>query len=455
MKKRKNNFKKVSYFSKTPIFPRFSFLLITVIFIIGFATFTINYFSHSNVIQFFCSLLFLTMSIYFIKKWILIRRKYNGSPFKKLKWFIKENKLYEEEIYEVGINENGRVKKKKVVVNSAYFLYKTTENDELIIRALKRADRFSDKANSYDTLLSALFGLSLYKKFDDVQNCDYVFELVPDKRIVVSNSNRNTNNYKIQITSKINWEIGSPPHILLSGPTGSGKTSLVNTLILDYLSKGAKFFIADPKAADLAMIGRIIDKEHTATTENEIAKLLREANEEMERRYKEWFAEKESFGKTWKDIDGAKPFMVVFDEYAAFTAVSSPKVVKEVQGYLFNLILKSRQVGGEICILLQRPDASILNGSIRDNFGVRIGLSNMTDDGRRMLFGSTDVEYKSIREMGGGYILVDGQNSNLPVYFETPLIPRDYNFLEELQNIVNQTHPTATTKAIEIGRQTP
>lgn len=437
------------------MFSRFSFLLITVIFIIGLAAFTINYFSYSNVLKFFCSLLFLTMSIYFIKKWRLFRRKYNRSPFKKLKWFIKENKLYEEEIYEVGLNKNGRVKKKKVVVNSAYFLYKTTENDELIIRALKRADKFSDKANSYDTLLSALFGLPLYKKFDEVQYCDYVFELVPDKRIMVTNSSRNTSNYKIQITSKINWEIGSPPHILISGSTGSGKASLVNTLILDYLSKGAKLFIADPKSADLATIGRIIDKEHTATTENEIAKLLREANEEMERRYKEWFAEKDSFGKTWKDIDGARPFMVVFDEYAAFTAVSSPKIVKEVQGYLFNLVLKSRQVGGEICILLQRPDASILNGSLRDNFGVRIGLSNMTDDGRRMLFGSTDVMYKSIQEMGGGYILIDSQNNNLPLYFETPLIPRDYNFLEELQNIVNSNTPSETSKAIEIGRRTP
>lgn len=445
----------MSYFSKTPIFPSFSFLLTTVIFIIGLAAFTINYFSHSNVLQFFYSLLFLTMSIYFFKNWISLRKKYNSSPLKKLKRFIKDNKLYEEEIREVGINGNGRVKKTKAIVNSAYFLYKTTDNDELIIRALKKADKFSDKANSYDTLLCALFGLPLYKKFNEVQYCDYVFELIPDKRIMVTDSSRNTSNYKIQITSKINWEIGSPPHILISGSTGSGKTSLVNTLILDYLSKGAKLFIADPKSADLATIGRIIDKEHTATTENEIAKLLREAHEEMERRYKEWFAEQDSFGKTWKDIDGAKPFLVVFDEYAIFSAISTPKIVKEVQNYLYSLVLKSRQVGGEICILLQRPDASILNGSLRDNFGVRIGLSNMTDDGRRMLFGSSDMEYKSIKEIGGGYILIDGQNNNLPIYFETPLIPKGYNLLDDLQNISKQNTPTATSKSIEIGRRTP
>lgn len=436
IKRSRNDFIQVSYFSKFPFFVRFTSLLIAITLLVILECLLINSLSNLVLLQLVSLLLFLTTLVWILKNWIMYRKQFNNSPFNKLKRFIVQNKLYEEEIRVVGTNGNGSSKKEKVIFNSAYFLYKETKNGELIIRAWKRADKFSDKANTYDTLLSALFGLPMYKKIDEVQYCDYVFELVPDERIIVSSSTRNTSNYKIQITSKIQWEIGSPPHLLITGSTGSGKTYLVNTLILDYLSKGAKLFIADPKSADLATIGRIVDKEHTATTENEIAKLLREANEEMERRYKEWFTEIDSFGKTWKDIDGAKPFMVVFDEYAAFTAVSSPKVVKEVQGYLFNLILKSRQVGGEICILLQRPDASILNGSLRDNFGVRIGLSNMTDDGRKMLFGSTDMKYKSIQEIGGGYILIDGQNNNLPIYFETPLIPKDYNFLENLQNIV-------------------
>lgn len=436
IKRSRNDFIQVSYFSKFPFFVRFTSLLIAITLLVILECLLINSLSNLVLLQLVSLLLFLTTLVWILKNWIMYRKQFNNSPFNKLKRFIVQNKLYEEEMRVVGTNGNGSSKKEKVIFNSAYFLYKETKNGELIIRAWKRADKFSDKANTYDTLLSALFGLPMYKKIDEVQYCDYVFELVPDERIIVSSSTRNTSNYKIQITSKIQWEIGSPPHLLITGSTGSGKTYLVNTLILDYLSKGAKLFIADPKSADLATIGRIVDKEHTATTENEIAKLLREANEEMERRYKEWFTEIDSFGKTWKDIDGAKPFMVVFDEYAAFTAVSSPKVVKEVQGYLFNLILKSRQVGGEICILLQRPDASILNGSLRDNFGVRIGLSNMTDDGRKMLFGSTDMKYKSIQEIGGGYILIDGQNNNLPIYFETPLIPKDYNFLENLQNIV-------------------
>ncbi|MDM5460560.1 FtsK/SpoIIIE domain-containing protein [Bacillus cereus] len=438
MRNPKNKFIQVSYFSKAPIPYRFSFLIISICLLVGTEIFLNNYLP--SFLEFISFLLFCFVLVVVIKKWTTARGEFNRSPFKKLKRFIVENKLYEEEMREVSTHENGNPKREKIVFNSAYFLYKITD-DELIVRAWKKADKFSDKANSYDTLLSALFGLPLYKKFDDIQYCDYVFELVPDKRIVVKNNTPITGGFEIQLTSKVKWRIGQPPHVLIVGGTGSGKTYLVNTIILDYLRKGAELFVADPKSADLAMIGRIVDREHTATTENEIAKLLREANEEMERRYREWFADRNSFGKTWKDISDAKPFVVVFDEYAAFTAVSSPKVVKEVQGYLFNLILKSRQVGGEIIMLLQRPDASILSGNLRDQFGVRMGLGNMTDDGRKMLFGSTDMEYKSIREMGGGYIMIDGQH-NSPIYFETPLITSDFDFIGELQNIVSERENT-------------
>ncbi|MGQ7771213.1 FtsK/SpoIIIE domain-containing protein [Bacillus sp. WC2507] len=434
MRNSKNDFIQVSYFSKIPLLNRVAFLIFSICLLVSVEIFLGSYLP--NFLQFISFLLFCVALVMIIRKWFTSQRKFNRSPFKRLKRFIVENKLYEEEMREIGTNENGSPKREKVVFNSAYFLYKMTD-DELIVRAWKKADKFSDKANSYDTLLSALFGLPLYKKFDEVQYCDYVFELVPDKRIIVSNSKRNTNNYEIPITSKIKWKIGSPPHLLIVGSTGSGKTYMVNTLILDYLSKGAELFVADPKSADLAMIGKIVDKEHTATTENEIAKLLREASEEMERRYRKLFADESSFGKTWKDFSDVKPLVVVIDEYAAFAAVSSQKVVKEVQGYLFNLILKGRQAGIEVVMIMQRPDANILSGNLRDQFGVRIGLGNMTDEGRRMLFGSVDMEFKSIREIGGGYVMIDGQH-NAPVYIETPLLTGGFDFIGELQNIIRE-----------------
>ncbi|MEC1179050.1 FtsK/SpoIIIE domain-containing protein [Metasolibacillus meyeri] len=439
MKKHKNNFKKVSYFSKTPVFPRFSFLLITIVFLIGLAAFTINYFSHSNVLQFFCSLSILIMSIYFIKSWILIRKEYNSSPLKKLKRFIKENKLYEEDIREVGTNENGSIKRRKIVVNSIYFLYKKTENNELIIRALKRADRFSDKANSYETLLSALFGLPLYKKIDEITYCDYIFELVPDERIILSHNPLKKTDTTIRVTHKIFYDISKVSHGLLVGSTGSGKSFYVNSKILDYARMGAELYIVDPKSADLSLI-RFIEgfgEKRVASKPNQIARILREVNEIMENRYQKHFREVSAFGKTFLDFS-LPPVVIVIDEWAAFIQGVDKKLHDECSRYLLQLILKGRASGCFVELILQRPDTSFIEGAVRDSIGCRIALGNMSKQGYEMCFGSTDIDYKTITVKVGGYIQIDGQH-NSPVYFETPLIQNNFNFLEELQSIIS--HP--------------
>ena len=86
-------------------------------------------------------------------------------------------------------------------------------------------------------------------------------------------------------------------------------------------------------------------------------------------------------------------------------------------------------VGIEMVLIIQRPDISSnsssgLTGQQRDQFGVRIGMGNMTNDGRRMLFGNTEAEFQTVKEIGAGYIIIDGKHTK-PVYFEAPLLPQN------------------------------
>lgn len=445
-KKDKDGFMIVSAFSKTPLQNRFRTLLVIYFLIATLEVANFHYISGISII--IVSMIIIVISVLITIIFAKLKVEFNRSPFLSLQRYIHDNRLYEDEIRQIGFDRDGNPKQKKVIFNSAYFSYKETEND-LIVRSWKRADKFSDKANSQDTMLSALFGKELYRKQDNVQFCDYIFELVKDKRLSM-NTRKPSKGMIIQMTEKISWSLGKPPHTLIVGSTNSGKTYLVSMLILDYLYMGADLFIADPKSADLAMIGRIIDVKryskitNTATSENEIAGLFRRANEEMEKRFKEWFSDESAFGKTWRDIPTAKPLVFVFDEYSAFISVASPKIVKEVNGYLFNLILKGRQAGIEVVMILQRPDANILSANIRDQFGVRIGLSNMTNDGRKMLFGSVDMEYKNIQEIGSGYLLIDGVFDK-PVYFETPLMSHGMDYLDELNKAIEENKPKTIT----------
>ncbi|WP_252188343.1 hypothetical protein [Bacillus mycoides] len=132
MRNSKNDFIQVSYFSKIPLLNRVAFLILSICLLVSVEIFLGSYLP--NLLQFISFLLFCVALVMIIRKWFTSRRKFNRSPFKRLKRFIVENKLYEEEMREIGTNENGSPKREKVVFNSAYFLYKMT-NDELIVRA--------------------------------------------------------------------------------------------------------------------------------------------------------------------------------------------------------------------------------------------------------------------------------------------------------------------------------
>ncbi|GFE43558.1 Ftsk domain-containing protein YdcQ [Streptococcus canis] len=345
--------------------------------------------------------------------------KYKASLDYKIKELIVHNNLYNNDI-------------------SAEVGYLVTDK-QILIRFKKNADLFTDKASQYVNHFQAMLDLPL----QDIENtntyCDYIFDRFPDKRL--NFSSREVTNNIIKLSEKIFWEFSKPCHTLICGATNSGKTYLSTMLILDYLKikgkgGGCDIYVCDPKSADLSIICRRIDLKkygevrNLAVSDNEIARLLREVNAEMERRYSEWFTDDEqSFGKTWKDFDNAKPLVVIIDEFSAVLSVANPKVAKEITGYFNSLLLKGRMVGIEMVLIMQRPDISSnsssgLTGQQRDQFGVRIGMGNMTNDGRRMLFGNTEAEFQTVKEIGAGYIIIDGKHTK-PVYFEAPLLPQN------------------------------
>lgn len=420
----KRNIKMITAFTKPPILLRERMLQIILF---GLISVLIGQFIIKS--DFLILTLFLVAIVLLCVGYVFY--KYKASLDYKIKEFILHNSLYGSDI-------------------SAEVGYLVTD-EKIFIRFKKNADLFTDKASQFTNHFQAMLDLPLQDIENNKTYCDYIFDRYPDTRLEFSS--RKVSNNIIKLTEKISWEFSKPCHTLVCGSTNSGKTYLVSVLILDYLKikgKGGScdIYICDPKSADLSIICRRIDLkkygnfQNLAVSENEIAKLLREINAEMERRYSEWFTDDEqSFGKTWKDIDNAKPLVVIIDEFSAVLSVANPKVAKEITGYFNSLLLKGRMVGIEIVLIMQRPDISSnsssgLTGQQRDQFGVRIGLGNMTSDGRRMLFGNTDAEFQSVKEIGAGYIMIDGKHTK-PVYFEAPLLPQNIgDYLECLDRAI-------------------
>lgn len=408
----KRNYKKVTALTKPPVLLR-KRILQSMMFGLIFVLF-VQLLMKSNYL-----IVTLFLSIIVLLYVGFIFYKYKGSLDYKIKEFIVHNNLYNSYI-------------------SAEVGYLVTD-EKILIRFNKNADLFTDKASQFGNHFQAILDLPLQDIENNNTYCEYIFERFPDNRLDFTS--REVIDNTIRLTEKISWEFSKPCHTLICGSTNSGKTYLVTMLILDYLKikgkgGGCDIYICDPKSADLSIICRRIDLkkygrvQNLAVSDNEIAKLLREVNAEMERRYSEWFADDEhSFGKTWKDIDIAKPLVVIIDEFSAVLSVANPKVAKEIIGYFNSLLLKGRMVGIEMVLIMQRPDISSnsssgLTGQQRDQFGVRIGMGNMTNDGRRMLFGHNDTEFQTVKEIGAGYIMIDGRQTR-PVYFEAPLLPQN------------------------------
>ncbi len=402
---------------------------------------------HSNVGQLLLTIIFL----YVLYKTIINYRRFqqmiqtekNINIENNLMYLIHTNKLYDEEIFEIEDSDpnNGiiRIKKEKRIVRAIRIYYR--ENDtKVYIRIAKLGDRFTKIASELGENLESALGLELDSTNSNVNYFEYVFLKFKDRRIDLSSSinNQKNNSDVIQITGNISYKLSKTPHSLIVGGTGSGKSFFILGKIVSYLSltPQTELYIIDPKKADLSLL-RFIDglQDRVATEPNQIAKMLREIVEIMEEdRYKTYFNDISAFGKDYTDF-GLPPIIIIFDEFSAFLHSVDKKLSKEVLDYIFTIVMKGRQAGVQVEILMQRPSADDLPTNIRAQMGFKAGLGTMDKIGYNMIF-DTNIDYKTVTEKGAGYIQIDGIHT-APVYFETPYIDKDFDFIGEITRLMN------------------
>ncbi|MEH2478215.1 S-DNA-T family DNA segregation ATPase FtsK/SpoIIIE [Nitrobacteraceae bacterium AZCC 2146] len=172
------------------------------------------------------------------------------------------------------------------------------------------------------------------------------------------------------------------PHTLVAGATGSGKSVLIQAIILDIAATNpsslAQIILIDPKmGVDYAaierlphIIGGIVIDQGRAQTE------LESLIDEMERRYELFRA---SGARDLRSFNAAKhaperlPLLfLVHDEFAEWMLTETYKdaVATTVQ----RLGVKARAAGIHLIFAAQRPDANVMPMQLRDNLGNRLIL---------------------------------------------------------------------------------
>ena len=259
----------------------------------------------------------------------------------------------------------------------------------------------------------------------------YIGIEVPNKqremvRLIELLNTEKFNDPKAQISMAMGKDIGGnpiitdlarAPHMLVAGTTGSGKSVLVNSMLLSMLLKYTpnelRLILIDPKQLELANYNDIPHLLTPVVTDmTEAASALSWCVAEMERRYqlmsllkvrklnefnkKVIAAEKSGnpmLDPLWRPNDSVSisqatklktlpMIVIVADEFADMIM----QVGKQAEELITRLAQKSRAAGIHLMLATQRPSVAVITGLIKANIPVRAALRvNSKVDSRTIL----------------------------------------------------------------------
>lgn len=176
-------------------------------------------------------------------------------------------------------------------------------------------------------------------------------------------------------------DLNRMPHLLIAGATGSGKTVLINTIILSILYKArpdeVKFLLIDPKMVELPIYNGIpYLKCPVVTNVRHAVAALKWIVGEMENRYRKFAATGTrdifEYNQKFKEEEGKKiHFIVVIIDELADLMATAPTQVEQV---IIRLAQMSRAVGIHLVLATQRPSVNVITGIIKANLPARLAF---------------------------------------------------------------------------------
>lgn len=168
------------------------------------------------------------------------------------------------------------------------------------------------------------------------------------------------------------------PHLLIAGATGSGKSVMINALLLSLLASNSpdelRFILVDPKRVELTTYNGIPHLLTPVITQTDkTINALRWVVAEMDRRFKLLEASgKRNIAAYHREVDDGMPYIViVIDELADLMAVAA----NEVESAIIRLAQLARAVGIHLVLATQRPSVDVITGLIKANITARIAFT--------------------------------------------------------------------------------
>ena len=210
-------------------------------------------------------------------------------------------------------------------------------------------------------------------------------------------------------------ELIAEPHLLIAGATGSGKSTLINSLVARLLMTNspatAQLILIDPKRVELFPLRRLPHCIRYADTIPATIQALTEAERELERRFK-------AMQKQGRKQSTEPHLYIIIDEYADLITTAA----KAVTPIITRLVQLGRAGNIHLIIGTQRPTRDIIAGVIKVNLDCKIALHTATAQDSRNIIGANGAE--SLPRYGFGIITTpEGlTRSALPPIDPAPLV---------------------------------
>lgn len=223
----------------------------------------------------------------------------------------------------------------------------------------------------------------------------------------------------------VTWNVSVAPHILVCGPTGSGKSVLQRMILFHALvhSDTWKIVGVDPKMVEMGWLKKYDNVLKIALDLEEGVEIVQSVKDEMKRRFEEMT---ENGVNHFQLLPSPPPaLMLMVDETYNFLA---PEGVKSDEGkerddlhargsvLIGEIARLGRAAGVHLVLATQRPDATVLKGELKNNLDARIAAGRMDTTPSLMVLddeGATRLP----KVKGRGLLRVGGEMDEFQGYF--------------------------------------